>query len=100
MDANGLLMIDAVIGRSANRDVIALDAVILQYLLNGDTNRCAAAPECNDEGGFEAAADNLHTEFERVAQQRFGGDECLSIHALLQWSSRRNTKRTKGNEKS
>ncbi len=57
------------VGRRADRDVIALDAVELQHLLYRDADRRPAAPDADQERRPEAAAHDLHPSASRVPQQ-------------------------------
>src|SRR2546422_11499899 len=78
MDAHDLgLLIDAAIEGSPDRDVIGMNAVVLEYLLDCDADRRAASPDRDQKCGSEAAAHDLHGELDRIAQQRFGGNEHL-----------------------
>src|SRR5215831_959730 len=61
------LLIDAGVGRGADRDVIGLDAVVLECLLDRNADRCATSPECNQKRRPEAAAHDLHGERDRIA---------------------------------
>src|SRR5690606_34319990 len=71
------LLVNALVGGGADRQVVALDAVELQHLLHGNADRRAAAPHTDQEGGPEAAAHDLHAQRQRITQQRLGGDELL-----------------------
>src|SRR5882724_2754711 len=68
VDAHDLgLLIDAGIERSADRDVIGMDAVVLEYLLDRDADRSAASPDGDQKCGFEPAAHDSHGELDRIA---------------------------------
>ena len=71
------LLIDAGVGGGPDRDVINMNAVILECFLDRDADRRAASPDGDQKRGLESAADDSHGQLDRIAQQRLGGDEDL-----------------------
>jgi len=57
--------------------MVCLEAPIIEVFLNRDTNRCATAPDANDEMGFKAALKNLVGQFKRIDEQLIGGNEAF-----------------------
>ena len=63
------LLIDALfVGRRPDGDVVGLNAGVGEDFLNCDAYGCAAAPNAHNEGGFEAAVDDLGTQLKRIVQ--------------------------------
>src|SRR5271154_2189517 len=52
--------------------MIAFDAVVLEDLLHRDADWRAAAPDSDQKRRPEAAANDLQSEFDRIAQERIG----------------------------
>src|SRR5262245_932082 len=57
--------------------MVGVDAVILECLLDGDSDRRASAPDCHQECRLEAAAHNAHRQLHGITKQRFRGNEDL-----------------------
>src|SRR6266576_6925075 len=69
------LLVDSQVRGRPDGNVIDDDAVVLQDLLHGNPDRRAAAPDGDEKGGLEAAAQHVHGQFHGIAQQGVGGDK-------------------------
>src|SRR3546814_4433428 len=61
--------------------MVAADAVIVEQFLHRDADRRAAAPDADEMGRREAAAEHLPPEPQRIGEQLVGADEDLRIVA-------------------
>ena len=68
-----LLLVDARIGGSTDRDMVALDAAIFEQLLNRDADRRTAAPDADDMGRPKAGVEDQIGQAEGILQQAVGG---------------------------
>ena len=68
-DSLVFLLIDTLfVGGCPDSDVVSLNARVGKDFLYCDAHRCAAAPNTHNEGGFEAAVDDLGTQLKRIVQ--------------------------------
>jgi hypothetical protein len=67
--------VDAGVGGRSNRDVVGMNGVVFQHLLYRNSDRRAAAPHGDQEGGSETAANNAPGEFHRVQKQGISANE-------------------------
>src|SRR3546814_3430347 len=63
----------------ADRDMVAVLAVIVEQFLDRDADRRAAAPDADEVGRFEAAIQHLHPEAPRVGEEIVRADEDFGV---------------------
>jgi len=63
MHTNPLVaMVDAIIGRGSNGNVVGFDTEVIQDFLNSDTDRGAPPPDADNKVGVETAFVNTDTQ--------------------------------------
>src|SRR5210317_1543761 len=73
-------MIDTIIRRGPNGNMIGFNAQVVQYFLNRNCCRRSAAPDTDNKTGSESAFEYLYPELKGIIQQFLGRQISFFVH--------------------